>query len=148
MCGSRTWILKGKCNGRNQNEQNAPPTTAQKRKTRPLRVNNGPFFLFHSTVRFLSVFCTQPLPSLCRYLSNLLLCRDAPRLTARHKDGALQTENRCRLSPTPILVAIDQLSKGMQAVSHRVILLEAEVRTFQEANEALSKRRRAKRTRL
>lgn len=36
----------------------------------------------------------------------------------------------------------------MQAVSHRVVLLEAEVRTLQEANEALSKRRRAKRTRL
>jgi hypothetical protein len=51
-------------------------------------------------------------------------------------------------SPTPILAAVDQLSKGMQAVSHRVALLEAEVRVLQEANEALSKRRRAKRTRL
>jgi hypothetical protein len=51
-------------------------------------------------------------------------------------------------SPTPILAAVDQLSKGMQAVSHRMILLEAEVRTLQQANEALSKRRRAKRTRL
>jgi hypothetical protein len=51
-------------------------------------------------------------------------------------------------SPTPILAAVDQLSKGMQVVSHRVVILEAEVRTLQQANEALSKRRRAKRTRL
>jgi hypothetical protein len=51
-------------------------------------------------------------------------------------------------SPTPILAAVDQLSKGMQAVSHRVLLLEAEVQTLQQANNALSKRRRAKRTRL
>jgi len=36
----------------------------------------------------------------------------------------------------------------MQAVSHRILLLEAEVQTLQEANEALSKRQRAKRTRL
>jgi hypothetical protein len=51
-------------------------------------------------------------------------------------------------SPTPILAAVDQLSKGMQAVSYRVLLLEAEAQTLQEANNALSKRRRAKRTRL
>jgi DNA repair exonuclease SbcCD ATPase subunit len=36
----------------------------------------------------------------------------------------------------------------MQVFSHQVTLLQAEVRTLQEANEALSKRRRAKRTRL
>ncbi|KAK4120176.1 hypothetical protein N657DRAFT_649230, partial [Parathielavia appendiculata] len=35
---------------------------------------------------------------------------------------------------------------GIQAVSHRVILLDAKVRTLQKANKALSKRRRAKRT--
>jgi FtsZ-binding cell division protein ZapB len=46
-------------------------------------------------------------------------------------------------SPTPILSAVDQLSKGMQVFSHQVTLLQAEVRTLQEANEALSKRRRA-----
>jgi hypothetical protein len=51
-------------------------------------------------------------------------------------------------SPTPILSAVDQLSKGMQVFSHQVTLLQAEVRTLQEANQALSKRRRAKRTRL
>ena len=36
----------------------------------------------------------------------------------------------------------------MQVVSHQVILLKARVQTLEEANEALSKRRRAKRTRL
>jgi hypothetical protein len=51
-------------------------------------------------------------------------------------------------SPTPILSAVDQLSKGMQVVSHQVILLKARVQTLENANEALSKRRRAKRTRL
>jgi hypothetical protein len=51
-------------------------------------------------------------------------------------------------SPTPILAAVDQLSKGMQAFAHLVHLLEGEVQTLQEANTALSKRRRAKKTRL
>jgi hypothetical protein len=36
----------------------------------------------------------------------------------------------------------------MQVVSHQVILLKARVQTFESANEALSKRLRAKRTRL
>jgi hypothetical protein len=47
-------------------------------------------------------------------------------------------------SPTPILAAVDQLSKGMQAFAHLVHLLEGEVQTLQEANTALSRRRRAK----
>jgi hypothetical protein len=51
-------------------------------------------------------------------------------------------------SPTPILSAVDQLAKGTQALAHSVTLLTAEVRTLQKANEALSKRRRAKKTRV
>ena len=51
-------------------------------------------------------------------------------------------------SPTPIYAAVDQLSKGLQSVSHRLSLVEADVRHLQEANTALSKRRRAKRSRL
>jgi hypothetical protein len=51
-------------------------------------------------------------------------------------------------SPTPILTAADQLAKGTQALAHSVTLLTAEVRTLQKANEALSKRRRAKKTRV
>ena len=51
-------------------------------------------------------------------------------------------------SPTPILTAVDQLAKGTQALAHSVPQLTAEVRTLQKANEALSKRRRAKKTRV
>jgi len=51
-------------------------------------------------------------------------------------------------SPTPILTAADQLAKGTQALAHSVTQLTAEVRTLQKANEALSKRRRAKKTRV
>lgn len=51
-------------------------------------------------------------------------------------------------SPTPIYHAVDQLSKGAQSFSHRLALVEAEVRVLREANTALSKRRRTKRARL
>jgi hypothetical protein len=51
-------------------------------------------------------------------------------------------------SPTPILTAVDQLAKGTQALAHSVTLLTAEVCTLRKANEALSKRRRAKKTRV
>jgi hypothetical protein len=51
-------------------------------------------------------------------------------------------------SLTPILNAVDQLTKGTQALAHSVTLLTAEIRTLQKANEALSKRRRAKKTRV
>ncbi|KFY14527.1 hypothetical protein V491_06011, partial [Pseudogymnoascus sp. VKM F-3775] len=57
---------------------------------------------------------------------------------ARHQGSSL----------TPILAAVDQLLKGMQAVSHQMILLEAEVQTLQQANKVLSKHRRAKWTYL
>jgi hypothetical protein len=51
-------------------------------------------------------------------------------------------------SPTPILTAVDQLAKGTQELAHSVTLMTAEIRTLQKANEALSKRRRAKKTRV
>jgi hypothetical protein len=51
-------------------------------------------------------------------------------------------------SPTTILGAMDQLAKGTKAVMHEVTLLRAEVSGLRKANEALSKRRRAKKTRL
>ena len=51
-------------------------------------------------------------------------------------------------SPTPIFNAVDQLAKGTQALAHSVTLLTAEVRSLQKANDALSKRRRAKKTRV
>jgi FtsZ-binding cell division protein ZapB len=51
-------------------------------------------------------------------------------------------------SPESILEALQSLSKGTKAVMHRVALLTAEVKDLREANEILSRRRRAKRTRL
>ena len=51
-------------------------------------------------------------------------------------------------SPTSMLVAVDQLTKGTMAVMHQVALLRAENASLRKANEALSKRRRAKRTRV
>jgi hypothetical protein len=48
----------------------------------------------------------------------------------------------------PILTSVDQLAKATVAVSHQLTLLTSEVKALRDANEALSKRRRAKRTRL
>ena len=51
-------------------------------------------------------------------------------------------------SPTSIYRSIDQLTKGTQGIMHQVALLRAEVQDLRRANETLSKRRKAKRTRL
>ena len=47
-----------------------------------------------------------------------------------------------------MLAAVDQLTKGTMAVMHEVALLRSEVSSLRKANEALSKRRRAKKTRV
>lgn len=44
--------------------------------------------------------------------------------------------------------AINQLAKGTKAMMHEVALLRAENSSLRKANEALSKRRRAKKTRV
>ena len=51
-------------------------------------------------------------------------------------------------SPTPIFETVASLAKGTERLAHEVTLLSAEVRTLRAANEALSKRRRAKKTRV
>uniref|UniRef100_A0A8H7K3S6 Transposase n=2 Tax=Bionectria ochroleuca TaxID=29856 RepID=A0A8H7K3S6_BIOOC len=51
-------------------------------------------------------------------------------------------------SPTSILAAMDQFSKGTCGTMHKMALLKAENQLLREANAILSKRRRAKRTRL
>jgi hypothetical protein len=51
-------------------------------------------------------------------------------------------------SPTPILTSVDQLAKATVSISHRLTLLTGEIKALREANEALPKRRGAKRTRL
>jgi hypothetical protein len=49
-------------------------------------------------------------------------------------------------SPTPIFTATTRLAKGTEVLVHKVTLLISEVNTLRKANEALSKRKRAKRT--
>jgi hypothetical protein len=44
--------------------------------------------------------------------------------------------------------AVRQLAKGTEMIAHEITLLRSELRTTQDANKALAKRRRAKRTRL
>jgi len=51
-------------------------------------------------------------------------------------------------SPTKSLDALECFEKGATAVMHEVALLRAQVRGLQAANELISKRRRAKKTRL
>jgi hypothetical protein len=51
-------------------------------------------------------------------------------------------------SPTSTLAAVDQFTKGAMAMMHEVALLRAENSSLRKANEELSKRRRAKKTRV
>jgi hypothetical protein len=51
-------------------------------------------------------------------------------------------------SPTPIFKTVAALAKGTELLAHENTLLAAEVRMLRTANEALSKRRRAKKTRI
>ena len=51
-------------------------------------------------------------------------------------------------SPTSILNAVDILAKGTTRIMHKMDLMKAEIHDLRAANEALSKRRRAKKTRL
>jgi len=47
-----------------------------------------------------------------------------------------------------MLTAIDRLAKGIIAIIYEVALLRSEVLVLQKANKGLSKRRRAKKTRV
>jgi hypothetical protein len=49
-------------------------------------------------------------------------------------------------SPTQLFSTINALAKGIEILAHENTLLTAEIRTLRKANEALSKRRRAKKT--
>jgi hypothetical protein len=51
-------------------------------------------------------------------------------------------------SPTKILESMDQLERGIQGIQHAHTLLRAQLESTREANRLLSKRRRAKKTRL
>jgi hypothetical protein len=51
-------------------------------------------------------------------------------------------------SPTSINEAVDLFAKGLSKISHKITLMEAEIKELRQANQELSKRRRAKKTRL
>lgn len=51
-------------------------------------------------------------------------------------------------SPTPIFQAVKHMAKGMEAMAHKMTLIKEENHNLRKANEALSKRRRAKKTRI
>ncbi|KAJ6259176.1 hypothetical protein Dda_6074 [Drechslerella dactyloides] len=51
-------------------------------------------------------------------------------------------------SPTSLLAAVDQLSKGAQTIMHQIALIRAENATLRSANKLLSKRRQLKRQRI
>jgi hypothetical protein len=61
-------------------------------------------------------------------------------------------QNRIRIhqgsSPTTIFSAVKQLVKGTDRLAHQMTLIREEVYTLRKANTALSKRRKAKRTRV
>jgi hypothetical protein len=51
-------------------------------------------------------------------------------------------------SPTPIFETVATLAKGTELLAHQLTLVTAENRILREANQALSRRRRAKKTRV
>jgi hypothetical protein len=51
-------------------------------------------------------------------------------------------------SPTPLFATIKSALKGIEILAHQHTLVLAEKRILRKANEALSKRRRAKKTRI
>jgi hypothetical protein len=57
---------------------------------------------------------------------------------ARHQDS----------SPTHMYTVIDAQARGMSKMAHELVLLQAELKDVRAANEVLSKRQRAKKTRL
>ena len=70
---------------------------------------------------------------------------DALSQTTLVKDRIAQHQGS---SPTPIFATVALLAKGTEILAHELTLLSAEVRTLRQANEALSKRRRAKKNRI
>ncbi|KZL83452.1 transposase, partial [Colletotrichum incanum] len=85
---------------------------------------------------------TSPQPWVSRTPNNPIEATSQSTLT---KDRIARHQNS---SPTPINNAIDQILKGALGVMHQYTLKEAENKTLREENNTLSRRRRAKKTRL
>jgi len=78
-----------------------------------------------------------------------------PQTPHNPREAAFQSEhiktrisNHQGSSPTSMLTAVDQFAKGAIAIIHEVTLFRTEVSSLRKANKGLSKRRRAKRTRI
>src|SRR6195952_5778840 len=56
--------------------------------------------------------------------------------------------NHQESSPTPIFASTKQMAKGIMEMAHEMTLMSAALRNLRAANDALSKRRRAKKIRL
>jgi hypothetical protein len=71
--------------------------------------------------------------------------RDALRNSANLKSKIASHQSS---SPSHSYDLVDSQAKGISKLAHKVVLLEAEVKTLRTANETLSKRRRAKKIRV
>jgi len=100
----------------------------------------------------LDVKLSTPSPTGSLPTANILWASQTPHNLTEATSQTDYIRNRIRRhqgsSPTPILSAINQLSKGARAIIHENTLLKAENRALREANSGLAKRRRAKKTRI
>jgi hypothetical protein len=74
-----------------------------------------------------------------------LNANEASQQSTHIRNRIIQHQNS---SPTAIIGGLEQITKGTIQVMHEVVLLKARVKELESANEALSKRRRAKKSRI
>ncbi len=87
---------------------------------------------------------SPPLASADSWVPKTPLNANEASLQSTHiKDRISRHQNS---SPTSIFGALNQITKGTMKVMHNLVLMEARVRELEAANEALSKRRKAKRS--
>jgi hypothetical protein len=75
----------------------------------------------------------------------LLNVNEASQQSAHIRNRIIQHQNS---SPIAIIRGFEQITKGTIQVIHEVVLLKARVKELESANEALNKRRRAKKSRI
>ncbi|PWI64139.1 hypothetical protein PCL_12105 [Purpureocillium lilacinum] len=74
--------------------------------------------------------------------------RNAYEASSQSKHIKTRISTHQNSSPTSVLAAMDKFERGATAMMHEVALLRVEVSSLRKANEGLSKRRRAKKTRV
>jgi hypothetical protein len=90
------------------------------------------------------VYATRPLSA----NAGLTTSSNATNNSVRELQKDTTTRGPSARTQTSLVAAVDQFTKGTMAVMHEVALLRSEVSSLRKANEALSKRRRAKKTRV